>query len=451
MTKTVEKVDPAQQAIIRILDESRDPVPYRDLEERLADAGFPLKRSALGQRLAGLRQAREVEQVGGGRSASYRRNSEAAWFSVPPEQRPTISYLPERIRNYIPNQTAWLSAEQKERMGKGQPTRTDASTYARDVAEKLAVDISYASSRLEGNTYTYLDTEVLVRYGQAAAGKGDDETRMILNHKQAVSYLIEACKNERLDGRTIREFHALLAQDLIDPREVGTFRRRSVAISGSSYIPLSIPSRIHEEFDVLVEKGNAISNPFEQSIFWMVGIAYLQPFLDLNKRTGRIACNVPLLRNGLAPLSFMDMDKAIYIKGLLAFYELGLPGTIAGAFTEAYTASAKRYDSHMSRDPQTIHLDRYYKREIGQIVREWVQAVSSNAPDHWEDVVQSTLGPLSLAQSERQEIEGRAKCMLDALNGANRIVYGVSVAQYDAYKKQTEGGSGGAAKRKLSP
>jgi Fic family protein len=427
--------DSLQKAILTALDAVADPVAPSQLQLILAQAGHRIQRTALGVRLAALRDEGEIEQVGRGRSVRYRRQGDAAWFAVPPEQRPAVPYDLMRLGAYVPNETQWLDTHMREALENAQPARTSLSTYARDVAEKLAVDLSYASSHLEGNTYTYLDTEVLVKYGQAATGKEADETQMILNHKQAVSYLVDICAEPQLSSRTIREFHSLLSQELLDPREVGAIRHRAVSIGGSSYKPLAVPSQLQEEFEKLVIKGNAITNPFEQSLFWMVSLAYLQPFLDVNKRTGRLVCNVPLLREGRAPLSFMSMDKTAYVKGLLEFYELGKMTTIAAAFTQAYVASAQRYDAHLTRDPQSLLIDRQYKREISQIVREWVGVVARQEPDHWEDVVASVLNPITLTPGNRAAIEARSQVMVTGLNEANRIIYGIPHSEYETYLK----------------
>lgn len=254
------------------------------------------------------------------------------------------------------------------------------------------VDLSYASSNMEGNTYNYLDTETLVKYGQAAEGKDASETVMILNHKQAVSYLVEIAQTKELvSARTIREFHALLSDGLVDPRESGAFRHRRVTIGGSAYRPLDVPSQLEEEFHALIEKAVQIRDPFEQSLFWMVQVAYLQPFVDVNKRTGRLACNVPLLRAGLAPLSFMSMNKEKYVRGLLEFYEMGATNEIAAAFEKAYIDSALRYEAHLERDPVATRLDRLYKQELSAIVKSYVMAIGNDDPDEWMDIVDSHL------------------------------------------------------------
>ena len=403
-----------------------------------------VSRRTLNRHLAALVNDGVLERRGAGRAIEYRQNPLATWFSVPPDQRPPVAYDPHRLGDYIPGKTQWLSKARRDRMRAAQPAQIEAGSYPLAVSEKLMVDLSYASSHLEGNTYNYLDTETLVRYGQAATEKEASETTMILNHKQAVAYLVEIAQSEEpVLPRTIRELHALLSDGLIDQREMGALRQRKVAIGGSSYTPLDIPSKIEEEFKVLVEKAGKITDPFEQSLFWMVQVAYLQPFVDVNKRTGRLACNIPLLKAGMAPLSFMSMDKAKYIKGLLEFYELGATETIAAAFEEAYVASAYRYEAHVARDPAAQKIDRAYKQELSEIIRSFVASVVNEDPDEWDDIVSSCLTHVS-DQGIRASISRRANELLQGLNEANRIVYGIGVDQYEAFLSHTQAVEGSA-------
>lgn len=392
-----------------------------------------ITRRTLGRHLSKMLESGELEQRGAGRNVEYRQNPVAAWFDVPPHQRPQVPYDPARLSSYVPNKTRWLSPDQHERLLAAQPPRLEAGSYPLAVAEKLMVDLSYASSNLEGNTYNYLDTETLVRYGQAATDKEASETAMILNHKQAVAYLVEVSQSrDPVTPRMLKEFHALLSDGLIDPREMGALRQRRVLIGGSSYVPLDVPSRLEEEFRVLIGKASEIMDPFEQSLFWMVQVAYLQPFIDINKRTGRLVCNVPLLRANIAPLSFMSMDKERYVRGLLEFYELGATATIASAFEQAYVASAHRYEAHVARDPAAQRMDRDYKQELSAIVRAHVSAVVNDDPDQWDDLVASCLTHVN-DEGLRGAIGRRAVDLVKSLNEGNRIVYGVGAQQYEDY------------------
>ncbi len=116
-----------------------------------------------------------------------------------------------------------------------------------------------------------------------------------------------------------------------------------VAITHSSYRPLGDQFVIDEEFDILVQKAAAITDPFEQSFFLLVHIPYLQAFDDINKRTSRIASNIPLLKADLAPMSFLTMDDSAYIDGLIGIYELNNVSLLREVYIDAYLASAENY------------------------------------------------------------------------------------------------------------
>lgn len=408
-----------------------------EVEDLLQGQGLSAGARTVRRWLAELAQGGVLEQRGEGRARKYRYNSVSAWFNIPPHERPPVAYDPKRVNSYAPGKTFWLSEEQKARLWKSQPPQIEGGSYAMAVAEKLMVDLSYASSSLEGNTYNYLDTETLLKYGQVAQGKEESETAMILNHKEAVNYLVQiAQESDPIHKRTLCELHSLLGNGLIDPRELGALRKRRVAIGGSSYVPLDVPSQLDEALILLIDKANSIEDPFEQSLFWMVQVAYLQPFIDINKRTGRLACNIPLLRAGLAPLSFMSMDKSQYVRGLLEFYELGSTRTIAQAFEEAYVQSAHRYEVHLTRDPAQAQLDRAYKQELAGIVREWVKAVGNDDPEKWEDIVQSKLAHVQ-DTGIATRVEERARELMDGLNEANRILYGLSIDEYNNFLHRT--------------
>jgi len=158
-----------------------------------------------------------------------------------------------------------------------------AGTYARRILERLLVDLSWASSRMEGNTYDILQTERLVRYGEEAAGKDRKEALMILNHKEAIQYV-----DDHLDGigpRRVDLFsiHALLSDGLLaDPGMAGRLRVGAVGITHSSYRPLDDAVSVDEEFDIILAKSAEIADPFERSFFLLVHIPYLQAFVDVN-------------------------------------------------------------------------------------------------------------------------------------------------------------------------
>ena len=211
------------------------------------------------------------------------------------DRRP-VGYERAFLDRYRANETFYLSSEVRRRL-RELGTCVDevqlAGTYARKIHHRLLIDLSWNSSRLEGNTYSLLETERLLEHGDADDGKSARETQMILNHKAAIDLLVEQAEYVGFDRHTVLSLHALLADNLLDPRACGRLRSIPVTIGGTPYHPLEIPQLIDECFRKILETATAIEDPFEQAFFAMVQLPYLQPFEDVNKRVSRLAANLP--------------------------------------------------------------------------------------------------------------------------------------------------------------
>lgn len=291
-----------------------------------------------------------LEVSGKGRATGYRTAGAAvvrAHLATPYNRRVPMRYRPGFLDAYVPGKTWYLSAADRARLleaGRPLGGSLPAGTYARRILEQLLVDLSWASSRMEGNTYDILQTERLIRFGEEAAGKDRKEALMILNHKEAIQYVVD-----NLDGIGLRRpdlfaIHALLSDGLLaDPAMSGRLRGMPVGISHSSYRPPDDAVMIAEEFDILLYKAAQITDPFEQSFFLLVHIPYLQAFADVNKRTSRVASNIPLLKSDLAPMSFITIDDSDYIDGLIGVYELNNVALLREVYLDAYLASAEKY------------------------------------------------------------------------------------------------------------
>ena len=293
-------------------------------------------------------------------------------------RQPTV-YRKEFIDCYVPNKSFYLGESDRQRLHEtGRPVlpALSAGTYAQRILERLLVDLSWASSRMEGNTYDLLETERLVRFGEEASGKDRKETVMILNHKEAIQFVVDHLTEITISRLDIFGIHALLADGLLaDPAMAGRLRRMPVGISYSSYWPLDDQFAIEEEFGVLVEKAAAITDPFEQSLFLLVHIPYLQAFDDINKRTSRIAANIPLLKADLAPMSFLTMDDTAYINGLLGIYELNDVSLLREVYVDAYLASAENYKVMRAQlevpDKATLVYRDFVRKVVRRCVLEW--------------------------------------------------------------------------------
>ena len=296
----------------------------------------------------------------------------------PITQRHPVGYDRALLDNYRPNETFYLNdAEWRARLreiGRAPGMQRAAGTHARDIMNRLLIDLSWASSRLEGNTYTRLDTLNLIEHSREAEGKDRLETQMILNHKQAIEFLIEQAEEIGFNMYTFMNLHALLSENLLsDPAASGRLRERIVEIGGTVYRPLAIPQQIEELFRIILEKAGAILDPFEQAFFLMVHIPYLQPFEDVNKRVSRLAANIPFIKNNLCPLSFVDVPERAYVEGTLVVYEHARVDLLRDIFVWAYERSCEQFKAVASTLPEPDPFRLKYRAElvdaIGRLVR----------------------------------------------------------------------------------
>ena len=286
-------------------------------------------------------------------SAHYHIPLSAAGASIsgsvraPIQTRPPVGYRRGFLDDYRPGVTWYLPPEARRHLldlGDSPDREHPAGTYARKIHERLLIDLSWNSSRLEGNTYSLLDTQRLIELGEAAEGNDARETQMILNHKAAIDLLVARAEHVGFNRYTILNLHALLAENLIgDSGAWGRLRSSGVDIGGSSYHPIEVPQIIEECFQQILDKAAAIPDPFEQAFFVLVQLPYLQPFLDVNKRVSRLAANLPLIRGNLCPLSFVDVPTKAYVDGLLGVYELNRTELLRDVFCWAYERSCARY------------------------------------------------------------------------------------------------------------
>jgi Fic family protein len=385
------QVDPKMaEQLVRAIEQQPDGATIEQLETAL---GVP--RRTLQRRLAELVAARRLRAIGRARQRRYQvvavaeaRPDEltvsAAGQQVrdlvrrPVIQRAPVGYIAAFLEQYRANHDFYLDAATRAHLrerGRAPGGERPAGTYARQILSRLLVDLSWASSRLEGNTYTRLDTQNLIELGRHAPGKDQRETQMILNHKAAIEMLVEGVEEVRFDRYTLCNLHALLADNLIaDPSAAGRLRKIEVGISGTVYLPLAIPQQLEELFDQLLAKASAIEDPFEQAFFVMVHLPYLQPFEDVNKRVSRLAANIPFIKHNLAPLSFVDVPERDYVDGLLGVYELQRVDLARDVFVWAYERSCQRYivvrDALPQPDPLRLRNREQLTEVVSAIVRD---------------------------------------------------------------------------------
>lgn len=207
--------------------------------------------------------------------------------------------------------------------------------------ERLAIDLSWKSSQIEGNTYSLLETERLLRDKETAAGKPKDDATMLLNHKEALNFIIENTDYVvPLTIARIEDIHSILIKDLDVERNI---RQRRVGISGTNYKPLDNEHQIREALEDMCRLINRKENIFEKSLLALVLLSYIQAFNDGNKRTARIVSNAILIAHQYCPISFRTIDSVEYKKAMLVFYEQNNISIFKEIFIEQFRFAVKTY------------------------------------------------------------------------------------------------------------
>ena len=298
------------------------------------------------------------------------------YINQPLQARKPVGYQLEFLEAYRPNKTWYLSEplrRQLHKMGRTTDVDAPAGTYSRAILNRLLIDLSWASSQLEGNTYSKLDTRELIEHGKAASGKAAIETQMILNHRTAIELLVANIDSAEFNRYTLMNLHSALAENLLpNPADEGRIRRHAVDIGKSVYRPLSAPQQIEDALTSLLSKATDIRDPFEQSFFMMVHLPYLQPFADVNKRTSRLAANLPLFRANLCPLTFLDVPEQAYSRATLGVYEMARVELLRDLYIWAYERSTQEYQAIKQDLAEPDPLRLAWRELIKQTIREVV-------------------------------------------------------------------------------
>jgi hypothetical protein len=270
--------------------------------------------------------------------------------------------------------------------------------------------LSWASSALEGNTNTRLDTKNLIEFGRQAPGKDQREAQMILNHKTAIEMLVSNVEEIGFNRYTICNLHAVLADNLLaEQSAIGRLRRIDVSIQGTVYQPLSSPQRLEELFDRLLTTAAAIEDPFEQAFFILIQLPYLQPFEDVNKRVSRLAANIPFIKKNLSPLSFIDVPDRDYVDGLLGVHELNRIELARDVFIWAYERSCQRYTVVRDSLPQPDPLRLRNREQLAEIIN---TIVRDDLP-----IDEATIRALAAPLTTTDDVEQLVALAIDELHG----------------------------------
>lgn len=439
--------------------------PYgATIEDILTSKGLDLELRTLQRRLKKLKEQGEIYTTGGSKSTRYHisysdnlvRESEQeklirpkkegfsfskegekiiSYLSKPVTERKKVGYNMEFLKAYRPNIDAYLSAEDIHKLtllGYTHNQNQPAGTHAREVLNRLLIDLSWNSSRLEGNTYSLLDTQRLIELGESASGKSLEETQMIINHKDAIEFLVDLEDDLDFKAYILLNLHALLAENLMkEQSSLGRLRSMPVGIHQSAYTPLSIPQLIEAQFELILKKVKEIENPFEQAFFMMVHLPYLQPFDDVNKRTSRLAANIPLLKNNLSPVSFVEVSNEVYTLGILSVYELNQVDLLKDVFMWAYEKSALRYAAIRQTVSEPDPFRTNYREDIKKLI---MKIVSENlSPKEGSLLIQATANNLPKEDSNR--FREMVEADLLALNEGNFARFKVSLSEFRTWKE----------------
>lgn len=356
----------------------------------------------------------------------------------PRAQKKLVGYESRFLDDYEPGVTWYLPVPLRERLldlGRTSHLTKPAGTYARDIMQRLVIDLSWGSSRLEGLKHSRIDTAELLAGSGSLSAIPPVDRQLILNHKAAIEFLVENAQEIGFNRFTMFGLHALLSENLLENREEeGRLRHRPVNVGTSVYTPPAIPQVIEERFDKLLRVAHSIPDPFEQAFFAMVQLPYLQPFIDVNKRTSRLAANIPLIRENLCPLSFIDVPEGDYVDGLLAVYELNDISLLRDVFTWAYQRSCAQF--RILRDamgqPDPIRLN--YRTELRALVAEIVR--SQDWPESGQ--LLRSAGAYGVNESDALAFVGAVERDLESLRPDILPRYSLRLSEYEAWAKAIE-------------
>jgi Fic family protein len=358
------------------------------------------------------------------------------YISKSVDSRTPVSYDGKFLRSYQPNKTTYLSIAQKSElwfMGRSETKERKAGTYARNILNRLLIDLSWNSSRLEGNTYSLLETKRLIELGEGAEGKNTAEAQMILNHKEAIEFIVETAEEKEISSHIVRSVHGLLSENLLgDSTASGRIRDIAVGIELSTYLPLDNRHVLEEYFDMFIAKLNSIKDPFEQSFFALVHLSYLQAFEDVNKRTARLVANIPLIRANLKPLSFMDVNQDAYVAALLGVYEKNDLSLFQDLYIWAYKRSSEKYSAVQQSMAQPSPLKLKYRNEIIAVIRALI--VDKVSGRKAVARIKNAVSELALPENISNELFKIIEIEVSSLHDGNIARFKVRPSQFQAWK-----------------
>ena len=343
------------------MNESRDILQYlhyHPLSSRgdiTAGTAFKGSDATLKRMIAAGIKAGDIVAEGKARATRYRLSPQAqllmplnldTYFALEVDERQVQSSYNFELINGLLAETRLFSDKEQSHLDALQDefrqhvSELTDNEYRKEM-ERLGIDLSWKSSQIEGNTYTLLETERLLRESKTAEGKTKEEAVMLLNHKDALSFILDNPDYlQELTVSHIEDIHQLLTKDLSIDKGL---RRHRVGITGTNYHPLDNEFQIREAMRDACKLINSKYNIFEKALLTLLLLSYIQPFLDGNKRTARITSNAILIANDYCPLSFRSIDSIDYKKAMLIFYEQNSLYAFKQIFMEQFEFAVKEY------------------------------------------------------------------------------------------------------------
>ncbi len=344
---------PRQQNILDVIGQKKEATNNQDVLAELQKRGNLISRETLVRELNALVKNGALLKTGRGRGVAYRTKGAHPLLAPLDVEK----YLAQEVDVRAPKPILFNFGIFQKMEGVFTPTEiaelnAENEAYRKRVKalspallqkeyERVTIELSWKSSKIEGNTYTLLDTETLIKEQREAAGHTKEEAVMILNHKKALDYILRSReKFKTLTLRAIEDVHRLL----VDGLNVNFgLRSRAVGITGTAYRPLNNKHQIAEAVEKATAEINNMQDPWSKALAALLLLAYIQPFEDGNKRASRLTANACLIAHDACPLSFRSVDETEYKKALTLFYELNNASLMKKLFVEQWRFAVQHY------------------------------------------------------------------------------------------------------------
>lgn len=346
------KLTPKKQKIVEIFL-TKGKMQSSEVHKEIVKNGEDISLVTIKRSLSEMTEEGILEVSGSGRSTSYSLSSKGRilanvdaknYVSIDPDKRYGLHQYNLNLLKTLPTDIFTDSEIKKLEVATSEYNKRItnlSSTIQKKELERLVIELSWKSSKIEGNTYTLLDTEKLILENKEAPGHSKNEARMILNHKDAFDYIRRHSSQFRtVTRKNLEDLHSIIVRDL---NVNSGFRKKLVGITGSIYRPIDNIYQITEAVDTLGEAISKSKTAYTKALLALLGVSYIQPFEDGNKRTSRLMANALLISHSLSPLSYRSVDEESYRSAVLVFYELNSIVPMKKIFIEQYIFATENY------------------------------------------------------------------------------------------------------------